>query len=303
VNEVLFPLTICADTGLIDTVCTTWFTVSDASPRSEPAVAEIVTVPFDTALAIPNGVIGATAGLELDHETGTGTILPPASNATAVYCKVAPSAVSVATGGRATSRTGGPGPNETVNDAPPVIPFAVAVMAVTPAPVAVAIPLLFTVATEVLELLHWKMTPGMIAPWAVTATALNSCPFPSAVSVAADGVTMIDPKPGPDSGTVTMAESARPPNVATTIARPAPTAVAMPDSLTVATSILVLDQDGTTPATTLSNASRTLAVNVIDPPNKIIAESGVTTMLTGVGSWTVTNAEPTTPPDVAKMVL
>ena len=130
----------------------------------------MVVVPADSVVTRPLAFTVATARSLLLHVTvrPVSTLLP-ASRSTAVACTVAPTVTELSASRASTVSTGA---SVIVSETPSDLPSLVAVMVTVPAASAVTTPLPFTVATEVLLLLHVTGRPVSVAPAALRNTAV-----------------------------------------------------------------------------------------------------------------------------------
>ena len=143
-----------------------------------------------------------------------------------------------------------------------MISSAMAVISAMPIATAVISPVESTVATSVSSLDHSKVTPPIMIPSEVRATAMSwwVSPISSITGIASMIVTVAIA--GADSSTVTVAGMLVTPfPVAVIIAIPKPVAVTSPVSSTVATSVSSLIQVNSTSPTSMPSAVVATAVN------------------------------------------
>jgi hypothetical protein len=217
---------------------------------SPPDSAMIVVVPEPTAVANPAELMVATCTLLDTHVTRLVRFcMAPMSVRlpVAVNCVVSPAKVSATELGTTVS-VGVPDPDPeagtvTVRDAAALSPPDTAVIVVVPAPTDVASPAELIVATCALLEIHVTVLVRFWGPPMPVKLplAINCVVSPAKVSAATFGVTVIDGVPVPvlEMATVTVALALSPPYSARTVVVPAPTAVASPLELTVATCALL----------------------------------------------------------------
>ena len=167
---------------------------------------------------------------------------------------VAPTATELAANETLTVATG---TAVTVSTALPLCPSLVAVMVAVPVVSVVTRPLLFTVATAVLLLLHETARPASTLFDASRVVAV-ACVVPPAITelAASDTLTLATGT----AVTVITALPLRPSLVAVIVAVPVLTALTTPLALTVATAVLLLLHETARPVSTLFDASRVVAV-------------------------------------------
>ena len=160
-----------------------------------------------------------------------------------------------------------------------------AVISAMPAPTAVTNPVESTVATSLSSLDHAKVTPPIMVPSEVRATAMSWCVSPiSSITGIASTITTASTS-GAISSTVTVAGILVTPLVAAVIiAVPAATAVTSPVSSTVATSVSSLIQVNSTSSITMPSSVMAVAMNWNMPPTMIIIEAGLTVTVDTTGS-------------------
>jgi len=149
-------------------------TVTLAVPFLPSLEAVIVAVPAATAVTRPLLFTPATAALLVAHVTARPeSVFPPASFVVAVSCTVWPTCALAVAGLTVTDATG---TTVTVIDAPPACPSLVAVMVAAPVATALTRPLLLTVATAALLVVHVTRRPVNGLPPASFGIAV-SCTF------------------------------------------------------------------------------------------------------------------------------
>jgi hypothetical protein len=284
-------------------------TVIVAVPLLPPALAVIVAVPAATAVTTPlDETVATDAALELHVTVCPETGLPFPSTGVAVSACVPPTVSVAELGETFTLATVGGGGAGTVIVAVAVLPPLVAVMVAVPEPTAVTTaldaPLDETVATEPLLVLQATVWPLNGFPEASFTVAVRFVVAPM-LTVADDGDTLTDATVGAGGGgavTTICDVPLFPSLVAVMVALPAPTAVTSPADDTVATPLLLDDQEIWRPASAFRLASSGVAVNATVAPTSTDADDGVTaTDATGT-SDTLTVAEPVFPSLVAVMI-
>jgi hypothetical protein len=181
----------------------------------------------------------------------------------------------------------------------PLWPSAVAVMLALPVATAVTRPVVETVATEVFVLAQVIVRPVSTLPLASLRTADACVVWPTLrLLVPSDTLTVATGA----SVTVILACPETPPLVATTFALPAPTAVATPELLTVATAVFELVHVIVRPVSTFPLASFNTAVAcVVCPVVKLLEPNDTVTDATGT-AVTVRLDWPVIPSLVATML-
>jgi hypothetical protein len=240
--------------------------------------------------------------LELVHVIArpVSTLLD-ASRSTALACVVPPTMTEGAVSDTVTLATG-PGTDETVSTTPSLCPSLVAVIVVLPTVSVVTSPLLFTVATAGLELLHLITRPVSTLPEASEVTAV-ACAVPPTVTDAGDSDTVTLVTGTGAAATSSTALPLRPSLVAVIETAPTLTAVTAPLLFTVATAVLELLHTMARPVSTLLEASRTTTAACVTPPTVTDgADSETLTVATGAGE-TETDADPTTASTVALILV
>ena len=218
-----------------------------------------------------------------------------ASRVTAVACEVAPTATEV---GASEALTLATGTAVTVSPPVPLRPSLVAVIVALPTASAVTRPLLFTVATDVFELLHAIARPVSTVFTASRVTAVACVVPPTVTDVAANDTVTVA------TGAAVTASTAvplRPSLVAVMVAVPTVSEVTSPAPLTMATAGLELAHATGRPVRTLLAASRAVAVACVVPPTVTdVAASDTLTVATGTAD-TVNTALPLRPSLVPAM--
>src|SRR5436190_816847 len=262
-------------------------------------VAVIVAVrPSATSVTSPVWDTVATVGaLEL-HATvrpDSVSVLPAASFSVTASCTV-PWAGTVAVAGLTT--TDATGISVTVAAAVPVFPSLVAVIVAVPARTPLTSPLLLTVATTALLLVHVTGRPVSAAPAesfsvAVSCTVCPTCKLPE------DGETVTEATG--TSATVIVAVLLLPSLVAVIVAEPSATPVIRPLRLTRATVVSSLPHITVRPVNVLPVESFRVAVSCTVCPTRMLAVGEIVTEATGTGA-TVTAALPVLPSLIAVIV-
>jgi len=231
-----------------------------------------------------------------DHvTTRPDSTLPLASRRVTASCTVPPTATLVDAGDTLTVATGA---TVTVMADVPLFPSLVAVIVAEPAATPVTRPVVFTVATAVLLLLHVTTRPVKALPAASRGVAV-SCTVCPVITLADAGATVTD---ATGAATLTADEPLWPSLVAVIVAEPPATPVTSPLPFTVATAVLLLPHVTTRPDSALPLASRGVAVSCTACPTPTLADAGVTlTDATGTGA-TLTADEPLCPSLVAVIV-
>ncbi len=160
-----------------------------------------------------------------------------------------------------------------------------AVMSAMPAPTAATSPVESTVATSVSSLDHSKVTPPIMVPSEVRATAMSwrVSPTWSITGMAAMIVTLAIT--GADSSTVTVAGILDIPFAdAVIIAVPAVTAATSPVLSTVATSVSSLVQVNSTSSTAMPSEVNAIAMNWNVPPTSNVIADGLNSTLATTGA-------------------
>src|SRR5690348_4774583 len=187
----------------------------------------------------------------------------------------------------------------TVMAAVPLLPPLAAVIVAGPAATPVTSPLVLTVATELVLVLHVTARPLSGFPAESRGVAVSCTLLPTATPAVA-GVTLTVLTG--TSITVTAAVPLLPPLVAVIVAEPAETPVTSPLVLTAATELLLVLHVTARPLSGFPAESCGVAVSCTVLPAATLAVAGVTpTVATGT-SVTVTMAVPLLPPLVAEIV-
>jgi hypothetical protein len=272
-------------------------TVSSVEPVMLPLVAEIVEVPTPTAVAKPVALIVATVPVPEAHTALLSTCVELSLNVpVAVNCCVAPLVIEGFAGVTAidTSVAG-----FTVSCVEPVILPTVAEIVEVPAPAAVAKPVALIVATAAVPEAHTALLSTCVELSLNVPVAVNCCVPPLVIEGFA-GVTAIDTSVA--GVTVSSVEPVMLPTVAEIVEVPAPTAVARPVTLIVAT--VPVPEAHTALLSTCVELSLNVpvAVNCCVPPLTIEGFAGVTAIDTSVAGFTVSSVEPVMLPTVAEIV-
>jgi hypothetical protein len=254
----------------------------------------MVDVPDDTAVARPEDVMVATAGVDDDQaKTRPGTVMLLASLATAVNCCVAPNAVNVGLAG------------VTVTDAMAwVTVTAAAAVRVPDAAVIVAVPMAtdvtspvaLTVATPAADEVHVIGAPLTTELPASLAVAVSCCVAPMELSETVVGATLTL---ATACATVTTAAPEREPVVAVIVLVPFATAVTSPALLTVAVAAADVAHVKAVPLTVLPPASRAVAVNCTVEPSEVSVDGVGVTVTDEATCATVAVAVPANDPIIA----
>src|SRR5205823_4863095 len=225
------------------------------------------------------------------------SVLPPASFSVAVSCTVAFAEMLAVAGATVTVATGA---LDTVTSDVPFTPSLVAVIVAVPAATPVTRPLLlFTVAMDVLELLHTTVRPVSVLPPASFSVAA-SCTVAFVRMLAVAGATVTVATGALD--TVTSDVPFTPSLVAAIVAVPAVTPVTRPLPLfTVAADALELHTT-VRPVSVLPPASFSVAVSCTVAFVKMLAVAGATVTVATGALDTVTSDVPFTPSLVAVIV-
>src|SRR5687767_5636025 len=133
--------------------CTGGSTVSVELPLAEPAVAVMIVMPSEMAVATPDWSTVATVSSELLQTTSAIMGLPLTSRTVATYGCVPPGCSVTPSGATSTLPMTGVGAS-TITVAVPLTRCDVAVMIAVPSPTAVAMPSWSTIATSSSELLQ-----------------------------------------------------------------------------------------------------------------------------------------------------
>ncbi len=269
--------------------------ISDV-PEASPAIAVIVAIPSARPVTSPDASTVATERL-LDDQVNSApaSAWPFSSNASATSRRVSPNATVSARGDTVTD----PADCITVTAAVAETSPAVAMIVVTPPPMAVTNPAESTAATVVSALDQDTRTSSITRPiWSRT-SAVSCAVCPSAVSATESGMTAT--AVGAGATTVSAARPVTPAAVAMTSASPAPTPVTSPAASTTATAVSPDAQSNSAPATAWPLASVAAAARrSVSPVTNVSAAGATATALT---SWaTVTAALPDTPPALAVIV-
>lgn len=234
VNLTEVPFAILGLLGLMvmETRCAVE-TVKLVEPLTEPQVAVIVLVPVATLVTKPWLLMVTVAGVEELHraEAVTFCVLLSLKVPVAVNCLFVPTGMFELAGVTAI---------ETrvalleVRDAVPVTEPEVALMVVVPVPTAVARPEELTVEALGADDDHVTEVNNWVLPSSKLPTAVNCWVVPTAIEAVA-GLIEIEIKLA--GTTVRAVESVRAPTVAVTVVVPAPTVVARPELLMLATDV------------------------------------------------------------------
>jgi hypothetical protein len=163
-----------------------------AVPLCPSLVAVIVADPRTSAVTSPFTLTVATLVALDDHvTTRPDSTLPLASRKVTASCTVPPTATLVDAGDTLTVATGATGATVTVVADVPLFPSLVAVIVAEPAATPVTRPLVFTVATAALLLLHVTTRPVKALPPASRGVAV-SCTVCPVVTLADAGATVTD---------------------------------------------------------------------------------------------------------------
>src|SRR5712664_2508015 len=300
VNCCVAPLVIEGFAGVtaIDT-SVVGVTVSSVEPLMLPLVAEIVEVPAPTAVASPVLLIVATVPVPDAHTALLSTCVELSLNVpVAVNCCVAPLVIEGFAGVTAidTSVVG-----VTVSSVEPLMLPLVAEIVEVPAPTAVASPVLLIVATVPVPDAHTALLSTCVELSLNVPVAVNCCVAPLVIEGFA-GVTAIDTSVA--GVTVSSVEPLMLPLVAEIVEVPAPTAVASPVLLIVATVPVPVPDAHTVLLSTCVELSLNVpvAVNCCVAPLVIEGFAGVTAIDTSVVGVTVSSVEPLMLPLVAEIV-
>ena len=235
-------------------------TVIAAVPLFPSLEAVMVADPAPTPATSPLPFTVAMAVLLLPHvTTRPASALPLASRGVAVSCPVCPG-VKLSDAGLTLTDATGATARVTVIAAVPSFPSLDAVIVVAPAPVAVTNPLLVTVATPVLPLVHAMPRPDNAFPLASRGVAVSCTVWP-VVRLDDPGVTITDATGAAVWVTVIAAVPSFPSLDAVIVVAPAPVAVTNPLPVTVATAVLPLVHAMPRPDNALPLASRRVAVS------------------------------------------
>src|SRR6202040_2777312 len=231
VNCCVAPLVIEGFPGVtaIDT-SVAGVTVSSFEPVMLPTVAEIVEVPAPTPVAKPVALLVATPGVAEAHTALLSTCVVLSLNVpVAVNCCVAPLVIEGFAGVTAidTSVAG-----VTVSSVEPLMLPTVAEIVEVPAPTPVAKPVAFIVATPGVAEAHTALLSTCVVLSLNVPVAVNCCVAPLVIE-GFPGVTAIDTSVA--GVTVSSVEPVMLTTVAEIVEVPAPTAVAKPVALIVAT--------------------------------------------------------------------
>jgi hypothetical protein len=233
-------------------------TVTPACPVTPSLVATIFALPAPIAVTTPEPLTLATPVLELAHVTVRPVrTLPLASFSTGVASVVCPTRILAAPNDTLTEVTGA---SVTVTLDCPVTPSLVATILALPGAVAVANPVVDTVATPVFELVHVTDRPLNTFPLASFRTTVAWVVCPTCTLEAPSDTVTDATGAGGAATTATVPCPVTPSLVATTLALPNPTAVTRPLPFTVATPVFELVQLIARPVSTLLLASLSTAV-------------------------------------------
>lgn len=166
---------VAGDTAIEAIVLAVAVTVRLAVAVTPPAVTVMVVVPAATAVASPVALTVATVGFDEVQVApwATALLFPSLKTALARSCWVAPTEME-AVGGVTVIDFMVTVPAMTLTCVEPVSPFKVAVMVESPAPSAVTMPILLTIATaesddaQVTEDVRSTEVPSLYKPVAVT---------------------------------------------------------------------------------------------------------------------------------------
>ena len=131
-------------------------------------------------------------------------------------------------------------------------------MVALPPPTAVIFPLLFTVATDVLELLQLMVLSSVVSAGRMVVVKVSVLPFSKVNWLLFKLILLMD------TFTVTLQVAVFPPQLAVMVAVPPPTAVTFPLLFTVATEVLELLK--LTVLSSVVSAGRMVVVSVSVPP-------------------------------------
>jgi hypothetical protein len=288
VSVTVWPESIVAPFGTIVTDATDGGacgrTVIVALPLLPSLVAVIVAEPGAIALTTPVLDTVAIAVALLDHVIARPDSVAPFASRNVAESVTDPPMLRLAVPGFTTTDATGIGGGGvvavTTTCAVPVLPSAVAVIFVVPAPVPVTRPAVLTVAIDVFADAHVTGRPASVLPFASVATAVNALDAPTSsaadpgmTATAATGMTV----------TVIAEDAVFPSTVPLTVAVPAAIAVTLPDASTVATWDAELAQTIDRPVSGLAFASYATVCNVTEPPITSVAADGSTaTDATGI---------------------
>src|SRR6185437_7396270 len=292
-RTVAVNVTVCAESIV---VAPFGLTVTDATDGGAAGRTKIVALPLlpslvavtvaePGAIALTTPVLDtvAIAAALVDHVMARPESAAPfASRAVAESVTEPPMLRLAVPGFTATDATGIGGGGVvavTTTCAVPVLPSAVAVMSVVPAPTPVTRPLALTVAIDLFADAHVMGRPASVLPFASVATASSALDAPTS-SVAEPGVTAT----AATGMTVTVIadDALLPSTVPLTVAEPAETAVTLPDASTVATCDAELAHTMARPLSGLELASYATVCRVTVPPvTRVAAEGRTATDATG----------------------
>src|SRR5713101_7774321 len=273
------------------------FTVSRVEPLMLPLVAEIVEVPAPTAVAKPVTLIVATPGVTEAHTALVSTCVELSLNVpVAANCCVAPLVIEGFAGVTAidTSVAG-----VTVSRVEPLMLPLVAEIVEVPAPTAVAKPVTLIVATPGVTEAHTALVSTCVELSLNVPVAANCCVAPLVIEGFA-GVTAIDTSVA--GFTVSRVEPLMLPTVAEIVEFPAPTAVAKPVTLIVATPGVADAHTALVSTCVELSLNVPVAANCCVAPLVIEGFAGVTAIDTSVAGVTVSRVEPLMLPLVAEIV-
>jgi hypothetical protein len=262
------------------------FTVSTVEPVMLPEVAEIVEVPAPTAVVKPVALIVATPGVAEAHTALLSTCVELSLNVpVAVNCCVAPLVIEGFAGVTAidTSVAG-----FTVSTVEPVMLPEVAEIVEVPTPTAVAKPVTLIVATPGVAEAHTALLSTCVELSLNVPVAVNCRVAPLGIDGFA-GVAAIDTSVA-GGVTVSSVEPLMLPTVAEIVEVPAPTAVASPVLLIVATPGVPDAHTALLSTCVELSLNVPVAVNCCVAPLVIEGFAGVTAIDTSVAGVTVSVA-------------
>jgi hypothetical protein len=279
VNCCVAPLVIDGFAGVtaIDT-SVAGVTVSSVAPVMLPTVAEIVEVPVPTVVATPVLLIVATVAVADAHTALLSTCVELSLNVpVAVNCCVAPLGIDGFAGVTAidTSVAG-----VTVSSVAPVMLPLVAEIVEVPTPTAVASPVALMVATPGVAEAHTALLSTCVELSLNVPVAVNCCVAPLGIDGFA-GVTAIDTSVA--GVTVSSVAPVMLPLVAEIVEVPAPTAVASPVALMVATPGVAEAHTALLSTCVELSLNVPVAVNCCVAPLLIDGFAGVTAIDTSAG--------------------